>query len=302
MSEKGKVVLISLKDIHPDENQPRKNFNPERLAELVSSIKLHGIINPIIVEKTKSGYLLVDGERRFRAATELELKQVPVIVVEEQDATKRLIQQFHLQEQHEGWTPVEKAHGVMRLSKALGLSIKDMGKLLSMSDRMIRSYMGFAELLEHKEFEKNEIPLTYAERIVHLRNFTRHTFEKTGKGEFSLEDEANLEKAIIKRIKMGDIRKPVDLTKIRDTIKTNPRNVYKVIKNTNVSTQKLFLESAAKASYHYRNIVTSTNWLTGHINALMELKGSDMFVGNHDDITRLRRLQDKIDELLGKNR
>lgn len=298
-SKTGGAIMVPLSEIIPDKNQPRRNFNPERLAELMSSIKQHGIINPIIVEKFKGGYILVDGERRFRAATELKLKEVPVLTVEPQDETKRLVQQFHLQEQHEGWSAVEKANGVLRLSKNLGVSFAEMGRLLSMPERTIRTYMGFADLVEHKEFEKNEIAIAYAEKIVQLRKWTGHIFEKQGIGDFTKEDESNLEKAIIERIKIGDIKKVTDLTKIRDSIKTNPKNVYKFMKNTGMSTKKFFLESDAKAAYHYRNILTASGWIAGHLNSIVELGAKKMFVGNADDIAKLRAVQNKIDEVLG---
>lgn len=297
--ERG-ISYVALKDVIPDANQPRRNFNPERLAELMSSIEQHGIINPLIVEKFKGGYLLVDGERRYRASKELNLKEVPVIVVEPQDETKRLVQQFHLQEQHEGWSAIEKANGVMKLSKKLGISFVEMGRLLAMPERTIRSYMGFADLIEHKEFEKNEIPLAYAQRIVQLRKWVRHIFEMKGIGEFSQEDEAALEKAIISRIKRGDIRKLTDLTKIRDSVKTNPKNIYKFIKELKLSTQKFFLDSDAKSAYHYRNVVNSAGYLVGHGHSLLQLKESEMFVGNEDDIKKLRKAQEIIDDLLGK--
>ena len=62
MKQKVETVLVALRSIAPDPHQPRKNFNPERLAELIASIKKYGIINPLVVEKLPTGkYLLVDG-------------------------------------------------------------------------------------------------------------------------------------------------------------------------------------------------------------------------------------------------
>lgn len=72
---KNEILQIPLKNIVPDAEQPRKNFDPERMADLIGSIKKHGIISPLQVQDIGNGtYLLEDGERRFRAATELGLK------------------------------------------------------------------------------------------------------------------------------------------------------------------------------------------------------------------------------------
>jgi len=160
--------------------------------------------------------------------------------------------------------------------------------------------MGFAELIENKEFEKNEIAIGYAQNIVALRNYVTKMFEKQGKQEFTKDDEANLEVAIIKRIKNGDIKRKNDLNKVRDAVKINPQAVHKFIKNSTISTQKFFLETDAKAAYHYRNALTSASYLVLHARTVIGLGQKKMFVGNDDDIKALRKAQEVIDELLGK--
>ena len=77
---KDGVIEIEIGLIDRNENQPRKNFDEKALKELAQSIKAHGIIQPLILQKTGDRYQIVAGERRFRAARMAGLKKVPAII------------------------------------------------------------------------------------------------------------------------------------------------------------------------------------------------------------------------------
>lgn len=80
-TSEGNVVDINISDITPNPHQPRSEFSPHDLKDLSDSIKIHGIIQPLVVIKTKTGkYQLVAGERRLRASKNIGLKTVPVII------------------------------------------------------------------------------------------------------------------------------------------------------------------------------------------------------------------------------
>ena len=81
----GKIVNLKITEIVPNKNQPRKNFDEDALLELADSIKQHGMINPLIVTKRDGNYMIVAGERRWRAARKIGLKEVPVIIKELSD-------------------------------------------------------------------------------------------------------------------------------------------------------------------------------------------------------------------------
>ena len=85
------VEKIKIIDIEPNKNQPRRKFDSEAIEELAESIKIYGIIQPIIVTKKDSFYEIVAGERRWRAAKRAGLSEVPCIVRENDDRkyTKR---------------------------------------------------------------------------------------------------------------------------------------------------------------------------------------------------------------------
>ncbi len=80
------IAEIEIKLIHPHGNQPRKNFDPERLEELAGSIREHGILQPILLRPIDNGYEIVAGERRWRAAQMAGLDKLPALVREMGDA------------------------------------------------------------------------------------------------------------------------------------------------------------------------------------------------------------------------
>ncbi len=114
--------LVNLLDIEPNSAQPRKVFTPEALQELVTSIQTHGILQPLAVRKLPSGrYQIIAGERRWRAAREAGLKQVPVHVVE---ATDQAVMELALVEnlQRQDLNPIEEAEGFQTLMSEYNLT------------------------------------------------------------------------------------------------------------------------------------------------------------------------------------
>ena len=85
LREKEKIVYLLIDEIRPNPYQPRENFDHESLDDLVASIKEKGIIQPVLVRPTASGYELIAGERRLRAANSLNIKEIPAIIKEAKD-------------------------------------------------------------------------------------------------------------------------------------------------------------------------------------------------------------------------
>ena len=117
------VTSLPLRDIEPDPDQPRKNFDEEALATLAKSIEENGLLQPIAVRPKKAGpgYTIIAGERRWRAARMAGLDEVPVIVKEvtdEQAAALALIENL----QREDLDPIEVAEGCRRLIDQYGLT------------------------------------------------------------------------------------------------------------------------------------------------------------------------------------
>lgn len=143
--EKGVMVKTSL--IEPNRNQPRKTFNEDSLEELADSIKQFGIINPLIVQDRKDHYEIIGGERRWRAAMSLGLKEVPVIIKnysEEELAEIALIDNI----QREELNPIEEAQAYKRLIDELKIKQDDVAKKVSKSRSTVTNSMRLLKLCE----------------------------------------------------------------------------------------------------------------------------------------------------------
>ncbi|WP_240330846.1 ParB/RepB/Spo0J family partition protein [Sphingorhabdus sp. Alg239-R122] len=129
----GGVQNISVAQIKPHPDQPRRYFSDEALEELADSISKRGVIQPIIVRPAgKGGYQLVAGERRWRAAQRAKLHEIPAIVrdlSDEDTLAIALIENI----QREDLNPVEEAQAYQRLMDSQGCSHKKIGKLVDKS-------------------------------------------------------------------------------------------------------------------------------------------------------------------------
>lgn len=114
-SDKAAATLVLIKEIHLPPQQPRRYFDPDALKKLVNSIEQHGILQPLLVRPmTSGGYELVAGERRYRAAMESELIEVPVVIRElsnSEAVSLALIENL----QREDLNPVEETEGILQL-------------------------------------------------------------------------------------------------------------------------------------------------------------------------------------------
>ena len=130
------VVFVSLDDIRPNSAQPRKVFDQEALQDLAASIHEHGVIQPVLLRPAKTGFELVAGERRWRAARLAGLKQIPAIVREltdRQNMFYALIENM----QREDLNSIEEARGMEEMMSAFGLNQEETAKTIGKS----RSYV-----------------------------------------------------------------------------------------------------------------------------------------------------------------
>lgn len=123
-------VAISLIDVNP--NQPRKNFDPEKLQELAESIRQHGVIQPLVLKPEKDRYLIIAGERRYRAARMAGLKQVPAVVKEV--SARELLQLSIIENvQREDLNPLEEAEAIADLMEQFSLHQEQAAEILGRS-------------------------------------------------------------------------------------------------------------------------------------------------------------------------
>lgn len=144
----NKVETLPLREIEPDPGQPRKTFDDETLAELSASIAEHGLLQPIAVRpKPSGGYLIVAGERRWRASRMAGLTEVPVIV---KDVTDEQAMELALVEnlQREDLDPVEEAAGIRELMTRCDLTQEQAARKLGKSRSALANSLRLLSLPE----------------------------------------------------------------------------------------------------------------------------------------------------------
>jgi ParB family chromosome partitioning protein len=140
-----RVQSVALTQVVPSPLQPRTTFSAEHLAELVASIRANGIIQPLIVRRVNGLLELIAGERRWRAAGQAGLKEVPVIV---RDATDLEVLEFALVEnlQREDLNPIEEAQAYKRLAEEFKLRQEEIAAKVGKSRAAVANTMRLLEL------------------------------------------------------------------------------------------------------------------------------------------------------------
>lgn len=163
------VETINIAYIHPNQYQPRKQFNEESLKELAESIKQNGIIQPIIVRKVASGYQIVAGERRWRAAKIAGLSEIPAIV---RDFDDLQVMEIALIEnlQREDLNPIEEAKAYKALIEQFNLTQEEISKKIGKSRSVIANSMRLLNLDDRVQamLVKGEITIGHAKVILSL--------------------------------------------------------------------------------------------------------------------------------------
>lgn len=140
-AQTGGSVNLPIAQVEPGLNQPRKHFDEEALADLAESIRQHGILQPLTVRRLASGYYqIIAGERRWRAARQAGLEEVPAIIIEADD---RKVMELGLIEnlQREDLNPMEEAAGYRTLIQDYGLTQEEAARRVSKSRPAVANAM-----------------------------------------------------------------------------------------------------------------------------------------------------------------
>ena len=165
----NEIVEIKISEIRSNPYQPRKIFDEEALNELASSIKEHGIVQPIIVKKSIKGYELVAGERRTKAAKIAGLETVPAIVKDfddEQMMEIALIENI----QRENLNPIEEAMAYDSILKSSNITQDELAKKFGKSRSYITNSLGLLRLPDDtkKYVEDNKLSMSHARALSKL--------------------------------------------------------------------------------------------------------------------------------------
>jgi ParB family chromosome partitioning protein len=140
-----RIESVALSEIVPSPLQPRKSFRADQLQELIESIREHGIIQPLIVRKVNGKCEIIAGERRWRAAGQLGLKEAPVIV---RQASDRDVLELALIEnlQREDLNPIEEANAYLRLANEFSLKQEDIAQRVGKSRSVVANSIRLLDL------------------------------------------------------------------------------------------------------------------------------------------------------------
>ena len=146
-NNKDGVALIDINLIKNNNEQPRKLFDDEKILELAESIKHNGIIQPIILRKVGNNYIIVAGERRWRAAKLIGIKEIPSIIM---DLTDKQVMEISLIEniQRQDLNSIEEANAYKKLISEFNLTQEELSKRLGKSRTAITNTMRLLNLSE----------------------------------------------------------------------------------------------------------------------------------------------------------
>lgn len=169
---KDGVTEIDIQKVYPNPNQPRKNFEPEALQELCNSIKIHGVIQPIIVNKdVDNNYMIIAGERRYRASKLAGLQSIPCIV---KNYTERQIKEISIIEnlQREDLNPIEAARAIKQLMDEYGFTQEVVAERIGISRPNIANTLRLLSLSGDviKLIEQGKLSAGHARCLVVLPN------------------------------------------------------------------------------------------------------------------------------------
>lgn len=163
------VAQIDIKQISSNVYQPRAKFAQDKLNELTASIKETGILQPLIVRRAKTGYELIAGERRLRAAKTLKMTQVPVII-KDVDNKSSLVLSIIENVQRQQLNSIEEARAFKRLIKEFGLSQENIGKAVGKDRSSIANTIRLLNLPQEiqEQVIENTISMGHARALLAL--------------------------------------------------------------------------------------------------------------------------------------
>lgn len=202
--EKEIEKVVKITKIEPNREQPRKVFNEEALSELAESIKNVGVIQPILVQDKKDYYMIIAGERRWRAAKIAGLKEVPVIIKEYTDKEIALISLIE-NVQREDLNPIEEAKGYKALIDEFDYKQEEVAESVSKSRSAVTNSLRLLKLTEEVQnlLINNEISMGHARALLAVENTEKQILlaEKVVKENLSVREVEKLVKNLDKPVK-----------------------------------------------------------------------------------------------------
>ena len=161
------ILEAKLSSIRPNRFQPREEFDPHKLEELVSSIKEKGVIQPVLARVVEGGYELITGERRLRAAKKLGLEKIPLIIKEVSD-TEMLELALIENLQREDLNPMEEAHAYQRVIREFKIKQEQLAKEIGKDQATVANTLRLLKLPKEVQGEISKGNLSRGHGLVIL--------------------------------------------------------------------------------------------------------------------------------------
>lgn len=195
--QEGNVTELDINKIYPNPNQPRKHFDEEALQELASSIKTHGVIQPLVVNREADGkYMIIAGERRWRASNMAGHQKVPVVI---KNYTEKQIKEISIIEnlQREDLNPIEAARAIKQLMDEYNLTQEAVADRIGKSRPSVANTLRLLSLYPDvvKMIEDGRLSSGHARSLVVVDDTTQQLklAKQAADGKMSVRD---LEKAV----------------------------------------------------------------------------------------------------------
>lgn len=283
-----KSTIVSFAKVIADPQNPRQEFFPEELAKLEASIKKNGILTPLSVEEMPDGkYLLVDGERRYRASKKLGLTELPVIIYQPMSETERLVMRFNLQEHHSQWTAWEKANAVNQFRQQTGMDSRELAHALGVGKRNIENFLLIASLSKRMtaSFTDRKLPYEY---IVELGAIMKTLKEN----ESQREDVVN---AIVDKIDHKVILSARELRKYRIAIAVGGDEIVKkIINQKRYSPTQAGIDAGTNISDKIKIIYVGATGLIIGGEYMLAQKNPVVTEAVHKRLIKVRKIIDKL--------
>lgn len=223
------VQTLPISRVEPNSGQPRRNFDPEAIATLADSIRQYGLIQPLTVRMLQNGqYQIIAGERRWRAAREAGLSEVPVMVIQADD---RKAMELALIEnlQREDLNPLEEAQGYRSLIEEFGLSQEETAQRVGRSRPAITNALRLLNLPEslQKLVTAGTLSAGHARTLLPLKSeaLMEKTAENVVKNQLSVRQTESLVKKLLEPEKEEPQEDPKEIDYVAEAAKELTKHI-----------------------------------------------------------------------------
>lgn len=283
MIKNDQIQLLDIKNVYPDPNQPRQFFDPSKLEELKNSILKHSQLVPIAVipSKNKNQYIIIDGERRYRACKALGLKTIKAIIHEQTDLKASQVSRFQIQEKTLAWTGLDRAKIILNLVRLEGGNQEAIGQELGLTKNAVREYLTIAQLSTEQQnaIFKLNLPISLTRIIIRASNkITDKNLCKQFIG------------ATLNRLKEGEVIPPAVINQINFGFEITGDKLVKQLLKTK-KTYRAFIngDQASKAEQILNRLNYNVSYTANLITRLKSIKGYKITRNDLND-----KLKDKI--------